>query len=140
MVIGERLRQLRESKKLSQGDIEKRTGCLRCYTSRVENGHTVPTVETLEKYARALEVPMYKLFIDDNESPKKLKLPPTDAGERTWGAGGNELRELNRFAKALSRMDDGQRKLLLAIATRMAGRRSNLLSGYSHLRSPRCHR
>ena len=64
MIIGERLRELREQKKFSQGEIEKRTGLLRCYTSRVENGHTVPAVETLEKYARALEVPMYRLFYD----------------------------------------------------------------------------
>ena len=56
MVISDRLRQLREDKKLSQGDIEKRTGLLRCYISRVENGHTVPAIETLEKLARALEV------------------------------------------------------------------------------------
>jgi len=56
MLIGDRLRELREEKKLSQGDIEKRTGLLRCYISRVENGHTVPAVETLEKLARALEI------------------------------------------------------------------------------------
>src|SRR5215468_11357435 len=55
MIIGDRLRALREDKKLSQGDIEKRTGLLRCYISRVENGHTVPAIETLEKLARALE-------------------------------------------------------------------------------------
>jgi DNA-binding XRE family transcriptional regulator len=47
MVICDRLRELRESKDLSQGDIEKRTGLLRCYISRVENGHTVPAIETL---------------------------------------------------------------------------------------------
>ena len=62
MVIGNRLKELRESKELSQSDIEKRTGLLRPYISRVENGHTVPAVETLEKLARALEVPMYQLF------------------------------------------------------------------------------
>jgi transcriptional regulator with XRE-family HTH domain len=62
MVIGDRLRELRDSKELSQGDIEKRTGLLRCYISRVENGHTVPAIETLEKLERALEVPMYRLF------------------------------------------------------------------------------
>jgi len=56
MIIGDRLRDMREEKKLSQGDIEKRTGLLRCYISRVENGHTVPAIETLEKMARALEV------------------------------------------------------------------------------------
>lgn len=122
MVIGERLRELREAKKFSQGEIEKRTGCLRCYTSRVENGHTVPSVETLEKYARALEVPMYKLFIDENETPRKLKLSGSDSAEPTWGAKENEWSELRRFAKALSKMDDEQRKLLFAIATRMAGR------------------
>ena len=70
MIIGDRLRVLREEKKLSQGDIEKKTGLLRCYVSRVENGHTVPAVETLEKFARALEVPMYQLFYDGEEPPK----------------------------------------------------------------------
>ena len=69
MIIGERLRALREEKKLSQGDIEKKTGLLRCYISRVENGHTVPAIETLEKMARALEIPMYKLFYDGEEPP-----------------------------------------------------------------------
>ena len=129
MLVGEHLRELRESKKLSQGEIEKRTGCLRCYTSRVENGHTVPSVETLEKYARALEVPMYKLFIENNETPKKPNLPQTESAEATWGKNEKERRELSGFAKALSRMSDEQRKLLLAMATRMAGRRSSLPSG-----------
>jgi len=62
VLISDRLRSIREEKNLSQGDIEKRTGLLRCYVSRVENGHTVPAVETIEKFARALEVPIYKLF------------------------------------------------------------------------------
>jgi len=59
MVIGDKLKALRAQKNLSQGDIEKRTGLLRCYISRVENGHTVPAVDTLEKLAAALEVPLY---------------------------------------------------------------------------------
>ena len=67
MVIGQRLKTLRESKNLSQGDIEKRTGLLRCYISRVENGHTVPAIETLEKMARAMEVELYQLFTADAE-------------------------------------------------------------------------
>jgi transcriptional regulator with XRE-family HTH domain len=46
---------------------KKRTGLLRCYISRVENGHTVPAIETLEKMARALEVPLYQLFYDGEE-------------------------------------------------------------------------
>ena len=43
-------------KNLSQGDIEKRTETTRCYISRVDNGHTVPAIETLEKLTRALGV------------------------------------------------------------------------------------
>jgi transcriptional regulator with XRE-family HTH domain len=85
MVIGDRLRDLRNEKKMSQGDIEHKTGLLRCYISRVENGHTVPAVQTLEKMARALEVPMYKLFLDGK--PEVLKLPPAD--DRDFGAGKN---------------------------------------------------
>lgn len=57
MLVGDRLRALREQKNLSQGHIEKRTGLLRCYVSRVENGHTVPSIETLEKWSRALDEP-----------------------------------------------------------------------------------
>jgi len=63
MIIGDRLKMLREEKKFSQGEIEKRTGLLRCYISRVENGHTIPAFETIEKFARALEVPLYQLFL-----------------------------------------------------------------------------
>lgn len=82
MVIGERLRQLREAKNLSQGDVEKRTGLLRCYTSRVENGHTVPAVETLEKYARALEVPIYRLFYEGRVPPSLLPFPSQSTTRR----------------------------------------------------------
>ncbi|MGH9733256.1 MAG: helix-turn-helix domain-containing protein [Candidatus Acidiferrales bacterium] len=124
MMIGQRLRKLRESKNLSQGDVEKRTGLLRCYTSRVENGHTVPTVETLEKYARALEIPTYRFFYEGDKPPEKLQLPVTQDGDG-WGASGAAQRELRAFAKLLSRMDDNKRKLLLVAATWMArGRRT----------------
>jgi len=64
MLIGERLREIRDAGKLSQGDIERRTGFVRPYISRVENGYTVPSVETLEKFDRVLEVPLYALFYD----------------------------------------------------------------------------
>jgi transcriptional regulator with XRE-family HTH domain len=62
MDIGARLKKLRIERKLTQGDIEKRTGLLRCYSSRVENGFTVPSIETLEKFAKAFEIPLYELF------------------------------------------------------------------------------
>lgn len=75
MVICGRLRTLRAEKKLSQRDIEKRTGLERCYISKVENGYIVPTVETLEKMAGALEVPLYRLFYDDEAPPRLGNLP-----------------------------------------------------------------
>jgi len=120
MLINERLRELREAKNLSQGDIEGRTGLLRCYTSRVENGHTVPNLDTLEKYARALEVPLYKLFHDGASSPSSLKL--LEATEPEWGRNKKESRELRLFAKAISRMKDRERRLLLHMAAKMASR------------------
>jgi len=79
MIIGDRLKELREVKNLSQGDIERRTGLLRCYTSRVENGHTVPSLETLEKYARALEIPLYQLMYDGDHPPTPSKSTPRRA-------------------------------------------------------------
>jgi transcriptional regulator with XRE-family HTH domain len=120
MMIGRRLRELRESKNLSQGDVEKRTGLLRCYTSRVENGHTVPSLETLEKYARALEIPVYRFFYEGDKPPKMPQLLTLVDGNRAWGASGKERKELRAFAKALSRLSDGQRTLLLVTAVRMA--------------------
>jgi transcriptional regulator with XRE-family HTH domain len=120
MIIGDRLRALREEKKLSQGDIEKRAGLLRCYTSRVENGHTVPSVETLEKYARALEVPMYKLFYDGDEPPKLAKLPKhKTAGGATWGSSGKDARLLGQFCRLFSKMEKGNQELVLFTAKKM---------------------
>lgn len=122
MVIGERLRALREQKKLSQGEIEKRTGLLRCYVSRVENGHTVPSIATLEKYARALEVPLYEFFYDGKESPKILKLPNDERGaQAAWGNSGKDADTMNHFRKLLGRTNDRNRKLLLFMAQKMAG-------------------
>jgi transcriptional regulator with XRE-family HTH domain len=121
MLVGERLREVRESKNLSQGDIEERTGLIRCYTSRVENGHTVPLVQTLEKYARAREVPLYRLFYKGNASPKKPHLLETQI-QAEWGARGKERNELRSFARALARMNNRQRRLLLEMATGMARR------------------
>ena len=123
MIIGDRIRLLRETKKLSQGDIEKRTGLLRCYISRVENGHTVPAIETLEKLARALEVPLYQLFYDGEEPPVLPNLPKRKtASEIAWGSSGKEAHFLSRFRRALGSLDDGDRKLLLFMAQKMAGR------------------
>ena len=84
MQIGAKLRELRIAKNLSQGDIQNRTGLFRCYTSRVKNGYTVPTIETLEKYARALEVPLYRFFTDE-VSVKVPKLRQSKDDSSSWG-------------------------------------------------------
>jgi len=123
MIIGDRLRALREEKKFSQGDIEKRTGLLRCYISRVENGHTVPAIETLEKMARALEVPLYQLFYEGEEPPELPNLPKRKTGDEiAWGSSGKDARFLAKFRRLLGRVDEGDRKLLLYMAQKMANR------------------
>ena len=123
MIIGERLRALREEKKLSQGVVEERTGLLRCYISRVENGHTVPAVETLEKFARALEVPMYELFYDGDEPPKLPKLPKGKTANE-WGTKGKDARLLAKFCQLFSRMDQEDLMMLLFMTQKMAKRKS----------------
>ena len=118
MLIGNRLRELRETKQLSQGDIEKRTGLLRCYVSRVENGHTVPAIETLEKMARALKVPMYRLF-HDGEVPaglSKLKPPKDDE----FGSRGREADYFSKLRRLLAKMEPDDQKLLLHMAQKVA--------------------
>src|SRR6202521_2099130 len=123
VIIGDRLREMREEKKLSQGDIEKRTGLLRCYISRVENGHTVPAIETLEKLARALEAPLYQLFYDGEEPPVLPNLPKRKSSDDiVWGSAGKEARLLNKFRRLMGRIEEGGRRLLLYMAQKMATR------------------
>jgi len=120
MVIADRLRELRDQKRLSQVDIEKRAGLRCCYISRVEHGHTVPAVETLEKFARALEVPVYQLFYDGEEVAKLSNLPKRKTTDITWGNSGEEARLLVRFRHLFSRMHESDLRVLLALAQKMA--------------------
>lgn len=118
MNVGDRLRQLREVKSLSQGDIEKRTGLLRCYVSRVENGHTVPAVETLEKFARALEVPLYQLLYEGED-------PPADPRPRLrefpdWASQGKGKRLFTKLRWAIGQISAPDRVLLLYMAAKMS--------------------
>lgn len=122
MIIGDRLRSLREEKKLSQGDIEERTGLFRCYVSRVENGHTVPSVETIEKFARALDVPMYQLFYDGEKPPELPNLPKRKTtDEIAWGSSGKDSRYLTKLRRLLAKTTDSDRKLLLSVAQKVVG-------------------
>ena len=123
MIIGERLRELREKKNLSQGAIEKRTGLLRCYISRVENGHTVPAIETLEKMARAFEVPVYQLFYDGEEPPKLPNLLKRKSSDDiAWGSSGKDARYLSKLRRSLGKANEQDRKLVMHMAQKMAVR------------------
>ena len=114
MVIGDRLRQLREEKKLSQGDIEKRTGLLRCYLSRVENGHTVPSLETLAKIAEAMEISLADFF-PGTETPRDKETQKM-LGELSQ----DEIRFLAEIKKYSSTLSDGDKRLVLAMIRKMA--------------------
>ena len=121
MLISDRLRSIREEKNLSQGDIEKRTGLLRCYVSRVENGHTVPALETIEKFARALEVPTYQLFYDGDKPPDLPNLlKRKTAADIAWGTTGKDARFLTKLRRHLARTAERDRKLLLAMTQKIA--------------------
>ena len=126
MNIGDRLRTLREEKKFTQGEVEKRTGVLRTYVSRVENGHAVPSVETLEKFARALEVPMYQLFYDGEERPKLLnRLNRKSADDILWGNSGRDARLLAKFCRLFRRMKNDDMTTVLFMAQKMAKRKAD---------------
>jgi len=125
VIIGDRLRELREERKHSQGDIEKKTGLLRCYISRIENGHTVPAIETLEKLARALEIPMYQLFYDGVEPPKLPNLWKRKTDDIVWGSEGKDARILAQFCRLFSKIEENERNLVFFTAQKMAGRKAD---------------
>jgi len=125
MVIGTRLRSLREERGLSQGDIEKTSGLLRCYISRIENGHTVPSLETLERFASALDVPLYKLFYageGDTAMPNLIPRKTLDELADEPGKAGDEARFLVQFNNVLAQLGEPDRDVLLALASKLATR------------------
>jgi transcriptional regulator with XRE-family HTH domain len=112
MNIGMRLRELREAKTFSQGEIEKRTGLIRCYISRVECGHTIPMLETLEKWAKALDLELYQLFFVGKSRPRAPKQPKLSPVTRE----GRALLEL------LEKVNPRHKRVLLSLAREMARR------------------
>jgi len=125
MLIGARLRQLREQKQMSQGDIEERTGLLRCYVSRVENGHTVPSLETLERFAGVLDVPLYQLFFSGEQAPSTPSLAPRQTLEEIMADNGDKGQDAQFLAKLrnlLTCLAGRDRDVLLSLAKRLATR------------------
>jgi|SRR5271169_6438952 len=124
MIIGDRLRELREQKNLSQREVGQRSGLLRAYLSRVENGHTIPSIETLEKWAKALEVPMYQLFYEGDKPPEPSNLRIWKAAaEESWGASGQDATFLKQLRRLLRRIDEPNRKIILQMAAKMSRRK-----------------
>ncbi|MGH9356418.1 MAG: helix-turn-helix domain-containing protein [Terriglobia bacterium] len=125
MLIGERIRQLREQKDFSQGDIEKASGLLRCYISRVEHGHTVPSLDTLERFAAALDVPLYRLFYSGDNPPPMPNLSQRKTLEEIAeedGEAGSEARFLLKIRSLLDRMVEPDRNFLLDFAKKLVTR------------------
>jgi transcriptional regulator with XRE-family HTH domain len=114
--IARRIRELREDKGMSQGDIENKTGLLRCYISRVENGHTVPAIETLEKIARSLEVPLYVLLYEGKDVPEEV----VEDGANDWASHGKGAREFRKFRQAVAGMSAQDRNTFMFMAEKMA--------------------
>jgi transcriptional regulator with XRE-family HTH domain len=114
MNIGETIRNYRLQKGMSQGDIEKRTGLLRCYLSRVENGHTIPSLDTLAKIATAMDVPLGHFFNDRSSNGSGKNLPPLTE---------EEVRFLSQIRRYSSNLNDSDRKLVLAMVRKMAAGR-----------------
>jgi transcriptional regulator with XRE-family HTH domain len=119
--IGARIRELRRVKKMSQGDIEERAGLLRCYISRVENGHTVPSLETLERFASALGIPIAMFFQHEGDPPlpSVFALPQAaaKAGQTPDEEGDRFFLRLRELMPRLNRRDQ---KVLLDLAKKMA--------------------
>jgi transcriptional regulator with XRE-family HTH domain len=111
MNIGETIRNFRLQKGMSQGDIEKRTGLLRCYLSRVENGHTIPSLDTLAKIATAMDVPLASFFGEGHNGDGNKSVPQLSE---------DEVRFLTQIRRYSSGLNDSDRKLVLAMVKKMA--------------------
>jgi transcriptional regulator with XRE-family HTH domain len=115
MNIGETIRNYRLQKGMSQGDIEKRTGLLRCYLSRVENGHTIPSLDTLSKIAGAMELPLSQFFSEPGHNNGSKGLPQLSD---------DEVRFLSQIRRYSTSLNDSDRKLVLAMVKKMASNSS----------------
>lgn len=110
MNIGSTIRGYRLQRGMSQGDIEKKTGLLRCYLSRVENGHTVPSLETLQKIARALDLQLCEFFAEEAVGREMSGL----------NLGEDEIRFLTQIQRYSAHLGDHDRRLLLAMVRKFA--------------------
>lgn len=112
MNIGETIKNYRLQKGMSQGDIEKRTGLLRCYLSRVENGHTIPSLDTLAKIATSMDLPLAQFFADQAEDNGAAKAGPQLTED--------EIRFLTQIRRYSPNLNSSDRKLVITMVKKMA--------------------
>jgi len=127
MILSERLRSIREQKNMTQGDIENRTGLKRSYVSRLEHGRTIPSLETLEKFAKALGVPLYHFFYDGGEPLRTASLPQAVQATNGdhWGLDGESARYVHRLGLLLRRINENDRKMLIHFASQLVHRKKS---------------
>lgn len=117
MIVGERLRAVREAKKMSQGDIEERTGLFRCYVSRVENGHTIPSLDTLEKWTKALDINLSQLFSENDEPAQPIAALKNGQIKLNH----TQVNGLRRIQSAFAKMDSRDIAIVVGLAKKLAG-------------------
>ena len=132
--IGQRIRELRRQKGLSQRGLEEVSGLHASYVSRVEHCHTVPSLENLEKFAQALDVPLYRLFYTGEQPPPTPRLTTRETLEELAAETESEARFLSRLKRLFRTLADSDRQVLLGLARRLAGREAdNAVSAPTHL-------
>jgi len=112
MNFGKRLLELRMAKNLSQGDIAKRTGFLRNYMSRLENGHISPSTDTLERLAKALQIEVYQIFFEGEGKPQTIAADVTKV-----------LNREKQLVALFHQLREPDKQLILHVARDLAKRR-----------------
>ncbi len=74
MNISDNIRRIRKLKNLSQKEIASAIDIAQAQYSVIESGKVTPTIPTLEKIARVLEVDISELFKDPTKSEEEINL------------------------------------------------------------------
>ena len=62
-----RLKEIMDSKEMKSVELANRLGVTKQTISNMLNGRVMPSLETINKIADILEVPMWQIFADPNE-------------------------------------------------------------------------
>src|SRR6202171_2584123 len=73
--IGKRIRQLRESRGITQSQLQARSRVSRSYLSRIESGQMTPSLGALEKISEALGIGLNRFFLSASDGGGLLEDP-----------------------------------------------------------------